>query len=229
MESGSDSMKQIKYEAYAQEIKNGHWSGDAYEAALQAIYSSDRAPYQESLVETVMDIATNEAVYVENSLGIKLTRALQKAESDEMPRVEPLLIRIANSQTAHPEARTLSLTKLLSRPDLGKETVNIIREAIITNIRYPDDEFATKAVTSAIDYLEGHSKTRNTPDAQSNNLYKMIINHMAAGGVDDGLIRRFIRNIRYQDLGPGDTEFFRKVSASDKVAEDIPQLIAELI
>lgn len=227
----TDKREEARYASMMDSLKQKDDSmhDEAYEEAASVICRKGEMLKRESdLLEAVMEKVshgTRDGSGNANRLALNLKKRLSH-DGVNNERIVSVLDRIAALPEANETARTYAVEAVFDIPHLYLSQTMIDYVATLTEKKESKktDTFEYKTIQKAMDVAEsGVGKKEGKPETVANRVFESLREKIIEGKIEEGLTRRFMRNIRY-NWGDNDLDFLSKVKNSQNIAPDIREM-----
>ncbi len=231
MEPKHDPREEAEYESYVHDLDSTDWTtnNEAWQNAAYMVGKKDKKPYQQKLLEAALGkIQAGPATETEGPV-IYFVRQLEKRYSSDsnytdFEDIDNTLNRIVSMEDANMAARKIAMGIIFDVPmRLRQGITDVIQKAYESPNRFKKDSFERKAIELCINAVQDNPQMRTTEGLPINDLYKIFIEKTLNGDNDEGSVRRFMRNSKYEwDLdNTMEIDFLTGIMNSDKLPEDI--------
>ncbi len=227
----TDAREEARYASMMESLKEKDDSmhDAAYEEAENAICRrGDLLKRESDLIEAVMkkvENGTRDGYGNANRLALNLKRRLSR-DGVNNDRVVSILDRIAAFPNANETARTYAVEAVFDIPHiyLSQRMIDYVATLPENKASKKQGTFENKTVDKAMDIAaDGLGQKEGEPDSVGDKVFKSLRQSILDGKIDEGMVRRFMRNIRYK-WGDNDLDFLKQIKNSTKLASDIREM-----
>ncbi|QQG41302.1 MAG: hypothetical protein HYV90_03970 [Candidatus Woesebacteria bacterium] len=237
MEPKNNPREEAEYESYIHDLDSTDWeaNNEAWQNAAYVVGKKDKKPYQQKLLNAALDkIQAGPATETEGPV-IYFVRQLEKRYSSDsnytdVEDVDNTLNRIVAMEGANIAARKIAADIIFDIPmRLTDEITGVVKKAYESPKRYKSDSFEHKVVELSINAVQDNPQKRTTEGTPINSLYKLFIEKTLKGENDEGSVRRFMRNSKYNwDLENSmEIDFLKDIMNSNILPVDIKSMASK--